>query len=94
MNESTTIWLDYEYNGQTYPVVMRQISGLVARHIVTDLDIGQRISRGERIGMIKFGSRVELCLPKELLEAIPVEIGQPAIAGETVLAQHAVGDTA
>ncbi len=92
LNESTTICMDYEHNGETYPVVMRQISGLVARHIITDVVPGQLLRRGERFGMIKFGSRVELLLPKELVGEVPVEIGQPAFAGKTVLAKQPAGD--
>ncbi len=92
LNESTTICMDYEHNGETYPVVMRQISGLVARHIVTDLLPGQLVRRGERFGMIKFGSRVELLLPKELVGEVPVSIGQKAYAGKTILAIQPAGD--
>lgn len=61
-----------------------QIAGLVARRIVTFSSIGDVIGAGERFGLIRFGSRVDVYLPpgKQAL----VSIGQRAIAGETVLA--------
>jgi phosphatidylserine decarboxylase len=61
-----------------------QIAGLVARRILCDLTLEQAIRAGERIGMIRFGSRVDLYLPKGVAPlAVP---GQTAVAGETVLA--------
>lgn len=84
-NESTTIRLAHTRDGQEYPVVFRQIAGLVARRIVTDLAEGQQLVQGERIGMIKFGSRLELFVPKELVGQVRVELGQQARAGLTVL---------
>jgi phosphatidylserine decarboxylase len=61
-----------------------QIAGLVARRILCDLTLEQPIRAGERIGMIRFGSRVDLYLPKGVAPlAVP---GQTAVAGETVLA--------
>jgi phosphatidylserine decarboxylase len=60
------------------------IAGLVARRIVTFVSEGASVAAGERIGLIRFGSRVDLYLPEgvELL----TELGQTAIGGETVLA--------
>lgn len=61
-----------------------QIAGLVARRIVTFIDEGNTVAPGERIGLIRFGSRVDVYLPPG---ATPqVAIGQRAIGGETVLA--------
>jgi phosphatidylserine decarboxylase len=61
-----------------------QIAGLVARRIVVWIKEGQDIGAGERIGMIRFGSRVDVYLPAG---AAPlVSVGQTAIAGETVIA--------
>ncbi len=61
-----------------------QIAGLVARRILCDLRLGQDIRAGQRIGMIRFGSRVDLYLPKGVTPlAVP---GQTAVAGETVFA--------
>jgi len=90
-NESTTIRLKYQHDGAEYPVVVRQIAGLVARRIVTDLSEGQSITRGQRIGMIKFGSRLELLVPTELVGTVCVDIGQISLGAETVLILSAKG---
>ena len=68
-----------------------QIAGLVARRIVPFVREGQTIVAGDRIGMIRFGSRLDVYLP-EGGRALVAE-GQTAIAGETVLADLAVTDT-
>ena len=66
-------------------VAFVQIAGLVARRIVCWVDKGQSLRAGERYGMIRFGSRVDVYLPKGTrLLAIP---GQRAVAGETPIAQ-------
>ncbi|WP_420568095.1 phosphatidylserine decarboxylase [Thalassovita sp.] len=69
-------------DGREYGVV--QIAGLVARRILCWTDEGTRKGRGERFGLIRFGSRLDIYLP-EGVEPM-VEIGQTMIAGETVLA--------
>jgi phosphatidylserine decarboxylase len=65
-------------------VAVVQIAGLVARRIVCFVQVGQAINTGERFGMIRFGSRLDIYLP----EGTPplVAVGQTSIAGETVLA--------
>jgi phosphatidylserine decarboxylase len=64
-----------------------QIAGLVARRIVKFVNEGERVGAGQRIGLIRFGSRVDVYLPREA--SALVAIGQRAIAGETVLADFA-----
>jgi len=61
-----------------------QIAGLVARRIVCEVTEGQQIATGERFGMIRFGSRLDIYLPDGV--APHVALGQSTIAGETVLA--------
>jgi len=61
-----------------------QIAGLIARRIVPEVREGQPIKTGERIGMIRFGSRVDVYLPEGV--APMVSVGQTMVAGETVLA--------
>jgi phosphatidylserine decarboxylase len=68
-----------------------QIAGLVARRIVPFVQEGQTVSAGDRIGMIRFGSRLDVYLP-EGGRALVAE-GQTAVAGETVLADLAQPDT-
>ena len=67
-----------------------QIAGLIARRIVPFVQEGQTVTSGDRIGMIRFGSRVDVYLP-EGGRALVAE-GQTALAGETVLADLAVAD--
>ncbi len=72
-------------DGERYGVV--QIAGLVARRIVTFVKAGEPLGVGERYGLIRFGSRVDVYLPPG--KQAHVAIGQRAIAGETVLADCA-----
>jgi phosphatidylserine decarboxylase len=66
-------------------VAVVQIAGLIARRIVCWAGEGQAIGAGERFGLIRFGSRVDVFLPHKV--AVRVAVGQTAIAGETVLAE-------
>jgi hypothetical protein len=86
-NEAATIVL-LRREGEP-PLVVRQVAGLIARRIVTDVRPGERVARGRRIGMIKFSSRLELLVPKETLGNVLVDIGQTVRAGETPLAAPA-----
>jgi phosphatidylserine decarboxylase len=71
-------------------IVVVQIAGLVARRIVSFVKEGQPVGAGERFGMIRFGSRLDVYLPPDT--APLVAVGQTAIAGETVLADLQGGD--
>tara|TARA_R110000824_G_scaffold366730_2_gene555528 strand:- start:31515 stop:32195 length:681 start_codon:yes stop_codon:yes gene_type:complete len=67
-------------------IVVVQIAGLVARRIVCDVKEGEELKAGDRYGLIRFGSRLDVYLPEG---ATPlVALGQTAIAGETVLADE------
>lgn len=66
-------------------VAFVQIAGLVARRIVCYLQKNTPVSRGDRYGMIRFGSRMEVCLPPDW--KVMVEPGQKVFAGETSLAE-------
>jgi phosphatidylserine decarboxylase len=69
-----------------------QIAGLVARRIVKFVGEGERVGAGQRIGLIRFGSRVDVYLPKGASSLVAV--GQRAIAGETILADLASAEPA
>jgi len=71
-------------DGSGVRVGFTQIAGLVARRIMKWVDVGQMLKVGERFGLIRFGSRVDVFLPAGYVPAVAV--GQRAIAGETVLA--------
>ncbi len=88
-NESATIYMTCTEGGRRFPIVVRQIAGLIARRIITDISAGLPVQRGVRIGMIKFGSRAELLVPAEHVGKVCVEIGRHVKAGETVLVELA-----
>lgn len=66
-------------------VFVKQIAGMVAQRIVCHLQMGDQVERGQRFGMIKFGSRVELYLPKTV--SIKVSQGDHVRGGESIIAE-------
>lgn len=69
-------------------LLVKQITGVLARRIVCEAQIGDRFTRGQRYGMIKFGSRTELYLPAGSGYAAAVAVGDKVMGGETVLARR------
>ncbi len=65
-------------------VVFKQIAGLIARRIVFNFKVGDRVARGQRVGLIKFGSRVDVLVDPDA--AIQVKLGDRVRGGATVLA--------
>ncbi len=88
-NERHSLVIDTA-NGKSYVVV--QIAGLVARRIVNEVKDGDALQAGERFGLIRFGSRVDVYL--EPGETPLVSVGQTMIAGETVLVDTTSDETA
>lgn len=80
-NELNEIWLDHD--GRT--IVIRQVVGMLARRIVCRVSEGQVLERGERIGLMKFGSRMDVFLPMDA--ELQVGVGERVVAGESVLAK-------
>jgi phosphatidylserine decarboxylase len=80
LNEWTEVWFDTPGG----PVVARQIVGILARRIVCRLTVGQRVGAGDRFGVMKFGSRMDLFLP--LSATILVKAGDKVVGGETPIA--------
>jgi len=68
-------------------VLVRQVAGLIARRIVTDCAVGDDLQRGERFGMVKFGSRLEVYVPTGAAFRPRVKVGDRVRAGETVLGE-------
>ena len=80
-NELNEVWI--ERHGR--PIVVRQVVGILARRIVCRVREGESVERGERIGLMKFGSRMDVFLPVDA--SLRVEVGQRVVGGETVLAE-------
>ena len=76
--------------GDGYEVTFKQIAGLLARRIVFNFKEGDSLARGQRVGLIKFGSRVDVLLPAEA--EVRVKLGETVHGGSTVLAQMPAGD--
>ncbi len=68
-------------------ILMKQVAGIIARRIVCPLSTGDYLEQGARFGMIKFGSRVEVFIPKDIPCRVLVKEGQKVRAGLTVLAE-------
>ena len=81
-NERMIIKIEVSKNNYFYVV---QISGLIARSIICDLNENHNVNAGERFGIIRFGSRVDLYLP--LNSPMKVMEGQTVIGGESVIAE-------
>jgi len=81
-NERNLLSLEDD-EGRTWTVV--QIAGLVARRIVCWVEEGDAVARGQRVGLIKFGSRVDLYIPDEYTST--VVMGQKVYAGQTITAK-------
>jgi len=79
VNEQTLIVID---NG-AYSVSFKQIAGLLARRIVCNLKPGDQVERGQRMGLIKFGSRVDVLMPAEA--ALLVRVGDKVQGGSSVI---------
>ncbi len=93
-NESNTIIIDPARDGRdpTYslrgPVIVRQVAGLIARRIICRVQVGDAISRGQRMGLIKFGSRTDLILPAIAGLEPTVKLNDVVRGGSSVLMRY------
>jgi phosphatidylserine decarboxylase len=79
-NEQMSVGID---TGR-YRILVRQIAGLIARRIVTYSRLGEKVKQGERLGIIRFGSRVDVFIPPG--STIKAKLGDATVAGVTILA--------
>jgi phosphatidylserine decarboxylase len=79
-NERSEIWIDH--NGR--PIVARQIVGVLARRVVCRLAVGAEVHAGDRYGVMKFGSRMDVFLP--VGAELRVKVGDTVRGGETIIA--------
>jgi phosphatidylserine decarboxylase len=71
-------------SGESGTVVFKQIAGLIARRIICNIRVGDTVARGERIGLIKFGSRVDVLFASNA--EVRVKVGDQVVGGESILA--------
>jgi len=83
-NEQNSVTIDDGAGGRR--VTFKQIAGLIARRIVFKKRVGDAVAAGERVGMIKFGSRVDVFLPREV--QLRVKRGDRVVAGESTLGER------
>ncbi len=76
--------MDYIIDSGEFKYKLTQIAGLIARRIVSYVEIGNEIDTSQKIGMIRFGSRAEVIIPKDIIE-LSISEKQQVYAGETVL---------
>ena len=79
------LWIDLEETDSHRLVRVKQISGAVARRIVCWLKLGESVQKGQRLGMIKFGSRTEVYVPMDANLDVKVAVGDKVRGGATVL---------
>ena len=82
-NERNYFKIKAKKNGEE--IVIVQIAGLIARRIVCEVEQGQELKQGDRVGMIRFGSRVDIYFKNKKVVA---KLGQNVIAGESLLASE------
>lgn len=83
-NEQNIVTMEGQVQGEVQKVVFKQIAGLLARRIVFNYKVGDRLERGQRVGLIKFGSRVDVVL--EPSARVNVKVGDRVKGGASVLA--------
>ena len=91
-NEQNTVTVRGQGPDGGYEVTFKQIAGLLARRIVFRCNEGQSVERGQRVGLIKFGSRVEIVIPSSAV--LRVKVGDRVKGGASVLAAMPHGESA
>jgi len=87
-NERSEITVVRDLGGRSRTVVFRQVVGVMARRVVTRVRVGDQLAAGQRVGLMRFGSRMDVFVdPSATLE---VAVGERTVAGETVLARWPV----
>jgi phosphatidylserine decarboxylase len=85
LNERSDLTVEREVAGATRTVHFRQIVGLMARRVVTRVSVGDVLETGQRIGLMKFGSRMDVFVPPDC--SLLVQQGDRVVAGESVIAR-------
>ena len=88
LNERSDTTVEREVGGRVRRVHFRQIVGLMARRVVTRVRPGEQVATGQRVGLMKFGSRMDVFVPPECV--LEVRAGDRVVAGETTIARWPV----
>lgn len=91
VNESNSVFLK-KLDNPCDKIMVRQISGAIARRIVCRAKIAEQFQAGQQFGMIKFGSRTEIYIPQTAGLACEIKIGDKVKAGSTILARYSDGN--
>ncbi len=86
-NEAMAIVCDADAGGRKFTLIVRQISGAIAKRIVCPVEIGDSIAGGGKYGMIKFGSRTELFFPAGPEFELKVKLGDRVYAGTSIITE-------
>ena len=84
LNERVVISIDSAIG----PVTVVQLAGLIARRVYPYIKDGDVLRKGDRIGIIRLGSRVDVLVPANKIKEITVKVGDPVLAGETTIARY------
>ncbi len=90
-NEQNTVTVGGQGADAGFEVTFKQIAGLLARRIVFRCEQGQSVERGQRVGLIKFGSRVDVVIPSSAV--LQVKVGERVKGGSSVLASMPQGES-
>lgn len=91
-NESNALLAEAHISGRNFPIVVKQISGAIAKRIVCPVNVGDSFKRGQRYGMIKFGSRTEIYMPNAEWVSLKIKIGDKLCAAQSIVAEIRKGD--
>ncbi|MEI6056735.1 MAG: phosphatidylserine decarboxylase [Lentisphaerota bacterium] len=86
-NESNALLAQAHISGRNFPIVVKQISGAIARRIVCPVNVGDSFKKGQKYGMIKFGSRTEIYMPNAQWVKLKLKIGDKLKAAQSIVAE-------
>ena len=88
-NESNALLAEAHISGRSFPIVIKQISGAIAKRIVCPVEVGDTFKKGQRYGMIKFGSRTEIYMPNKDWIKLKVKEGDKLQSALSIVAEIA-----
>ncbi|MFA5794715.1 MAG: phosphatidylserine decarboxylase family protein [Candidatus Brocadiia bacterium] len=86
-NECNNVGLVVGSGTSGFKILVRQIAGIIAQRIVCGCKVNDVLAKGQVFGMIKFGSRTEICIPKDKVKSVEIKLGDKVKAGQTIIAR-------